>query len=248
MGPDRSRRYVRVMDRERRLTLAQRVAPFAEAVDAGSSDGGHTPIDELALLVSFALNPGLDVVASLADLDELAGQCPAHTRAGVMQFLFGGVEPRFRGDTSDYHHWRNSSLDRVVARRRGMPITLAIVAIGVAQRIGVELVGVGMPGHFLIGDPNDHDWFTDPFTGAIGISRDDCRELANVMGHTNWNESVLAPTPTRFVIARVLNNLRATCEQRNDVVRLAIVMQLRSTMPEFASEAAQARHSLAVFN
>lgn len=231
------------MDRERRLTVSQRVAPFAEAVA-----GGRTPIDEMALLAAFALNPGLDVVSALADLDELAGACPTHTRNGVMQFLFGGTAPLFQGDTSDYHHWRNSSLDRVVARRRGMPITLAIVAVAVAQRVGVELVGVGMPGHFLVGDPNDPEWFTDPFHGSIGIDRSGCRQLLLAMGHANWHESMLAPTPSRFVVARLLNNLRTTCEQRNDLMRLAIVMQLRASMPEFASEVVVARQSLAVFN
>ncbi len=231
------------MDRERRLTVAQRIAPFGAAIERAD-----TPIDELALLVSLALNPGLDVREVLTDLDQLAGECPTHTRTGVVQFLFGGVDPLFRGDRSDYHHWRNSSLDRVVARRMGMPITLAIVAIAVAQRVGVELVGVGMPGHFLIGDPADRDWFTDPFTGAIGINRDDCRALAATMGQTSWNEAALLPTPSRLVIARVLNNLRATCEQRHDVVRLALVMQLRQTLPEFAAESTAARQSLAVFN
>jgi regulator of sirC expression with transglutaminase-like and TPR domain len=129
-----------------------------------------------------------------------------------------------------------------------MPITLAIVAIGVARRVGVELAGVSMPGHFLIGDPVDPDWFTDPFTGAIGIGRSDCRDLATTMGHTNWSDGNLAPAPSRLIIARVLNNLRATCERRHDVVRLAIVMQLRHAMHEFASESVQARQSLAVFN
>ncbi|HUF99690.1 MAG TPA: transglutaminase family protein, partial [Ilumatobacter sp.] len=119
------------MDRELRLSVLQRVTPFADAVGRGDA-----PVDELALLVSFALNPGLDVLESLADLDELAGECPTPTRDGVMHFLFGGSEPRFRGDTTDYHQWRNSALDQVIRRGRGMPITLAVVAIAVAERVG----------------------------------------------------------------------------------------------------------------
>ena len=231
------------MDRDRRQTVTQRVAPFAEAIERSD-----TPIEELALLVSLALNPALDVLGALADLDQLAADCSSHTRSGVMKFLFDGPDPRFRGDTADYHHWQNSSLDCVITRGLGMPITLAIVAIGVAQRVGVELAGVNMPGHFLIGDPHDPDWFTDPFTGAIGISRSDCRALAATMGHTNWNDGALVPAQKRLIIARVLNNLRATCEQRHDVVRLAIVMQLRHALPEFAPESVLARQSLAVFN
>lgn len=231
------------MDREPRLTTPQRVAPFAEAVARG-----NVPVDELALLVASAMNPRVDVLGSLADLDELAAMCPTPTRDGVLQFLFAGVSPHLRGDTSDYHHWRNSSLDQVISRGAGMPLTLAIVAIAVAQRVGVHLVGVGMPGHFLVGDPSDSNWFADPFAGTVGIDRAGCRHLAVTLGHTIWSESSLAPIPTRLIIARLLNNLRATCDQRNDMVRLAIIMQLRQALPEFAAESEAARQALAIFN
>ncbi len=232
------------MDREHRRTLESRVAPFTEAVGVD-----ETPIDELALLISQALNPTLDVIGAMADLDELAARCPSPTRQGVMDHLFGGGgDAMFRGDTGDYHHWRNSCVDQVVARRRGMPITLSIVAIAVARRVGVELVGVGMPGHFLVGDPDDAEWFADPFGGNVDLDRDGCRRLAMSMGQTRWHDAFLSPTPNRLIAARVLNNLRASCEHRNDVVRFAIVMQLRQALPEFSSEADEAAHALAVFN
>ncbi|HUF99682.1 MAG TPA: hypothetical protein VMM60_16255, partial [Ilumatobacter sp.] len=70
----------------------------------------------------------------------------------------------------------------------------------------------------------------------------------STMGHTRWNESLLSPTPARLIVARMLNNLRSTCEQRNDAVRLAIVMQLRIAMPEFAGEEQSTRHAMSVFN
>ena len=129
-----------------------------------------------------------------------------------------------------------------------MPITLAVVAIEVARRVGVRLAGVGLPGHFLVGDPDDPGWFADPFHGRTDLRRDDCRNLLVRLGVQRWSNSYLEAVPPRLVVARILNNLRASCERRGDGLRLAIVMQARQALPEFAAEHDAAVEALAPLN
>ncbi len=221
--------------------MVERVAPFADAVASSEAT-----LDELTLLLSKALQPDLDVIGVMAELDALAADCPTPTRDGVMRFLSG--EAGFTGDRADYHRWENSCVDHVLATRRGMPITLSVVAIEVARRVGVRLAGVGLPGHFLVGDPADPRWFADPFHGHTDLTRDDCRNLLVIQGVSRWSDRFLETSPPRLVVARILNNLKMSCERRSDAVRLAIVMQARQALPEFAAEGTAAVESLAPFN
>lgn len=217
------------------------MAPFVAAAAAE-----HPTLDELAVAISQAMQPGLDTIGVLAELDELAADCPTPTRDGVMSHLFGSG--RFVGDRTDYHRWQNSCIDHVLRSGRGMPITLAAIGVEVARRVGVRLAGVGMPGHFLVGDPVDPHWFADPFHGRTGLGRDDCRALMVSMGMGRWSERFLQTIPNRLVAARILNNLKLSCERHHDEVRLAIVMQARQALPELGDEPDEARLALAVLN
>jgi regulator of sirC expression with transglutaminase-like and TPR domain len=229
------------MGRGRRSEVQDRIAPFADAIARSDAD-----LDEMSLRLSQALQPDLDVLEVMTELDELAAACPTPTREGVIRFLT--TEAGFVGDDTAYHRWENSCLDHVIARRRGMPITLAVVAIEVARRVGTQLCGVGLPGHFLVGDPNDPRWFADPFNGQSDLMRDDCRNLLVRLGVTRWSDSYLEPMPNRLIVARILNNLRLSCERRDDGIRLAIVMQARQALPEFIDERDEAVEALALLN
>lgn len=203
-------------------------------------------LDEMTLTLSKALQPDLDLIGAMAELDELAGRCPTPTREGVMRYLVH--DAGFEGDPTRYHRWENSCVDRVVAERRGMPITLAVVAVEIARRVGVHLTGVGMPGHFLVGDPDDPQWFADPFHRQPERTRDQCRELLVRLGATQWSETYLDPSPPRLIVARMLNNLKLSCDRRDDGIRLAVVMAARQALPEFASEHDDAVAALALLN
>lgn len=224
---------------------AAAVARFAALVQG---DPGTVPLDETALALSAVLQPALDVIGWLATLDEIAAACATPTRSGVLAHVCG--EMGFEGDRRRYGDWRNSCLDRVVAQRRGIPITLSTLVIEIGRRVGVRLVGIGMPAHFLVGDPDDPDWFADPFDGGRELDRDGCRALLDSLTHGQvpWRESHLAPTPTRAVIARMLNNLKASFAQQHDPVRLALVMRMRAVLPELAGEAGEAARAQAAFN
>ena len=122
---------------------------FASIVRAPETD---IRLDEAAFCIAACARPDaqprLDVDEWCARLDALAAASPEPTFEGVRTLLF--VTEGFRGNTDDYGDPRNSFLDAVIERRCGIPITLSVLLIEVARRHGVEVLGIGMPGHFLV--------------------------------------------------------------------------------------------------
>ncbi|HSP29164.1 MAG TPA: transglutaminase-like domain-containing protein [Ilumatobacteraceae bacterium] len=220
-------------------------ARFAEIMEPGRP---VVPLDEAALLMSKAIQPHLDLDDWLAALDELAARCPAPTPEGVARHLFD--DEHFAGNRRAYYDWRNSCLDRVIASRTGIPISLSVLMIEVSKRLGIELNGVGMPAHFLVRPADDPDVFFDPFDRGRRLDRHAARLLFEQVtgGQVAWNERYLDPTPNRDIVVRMLNNLKSVFAGR-DAVRLAIVMDLRSAVPELAElESAEIASTSAIFN
>jgi regulator of sirC expression with transglutaminase-like and TPR domain len=167
------------------------------------------PLDEGAFLVAAHAHPGLNLDEWLVRLDEIAGRCVARRTPGALaEALF--VDERFAGNVEDYGDPRNSLLDDVIDRRLGIPITLSIVMVEVARRLGLGLHGVGMPGHFLVGVDDDPDTFLDPFHGGRVLDRDGCRAVFAALQGADapFALSYLAPTGPRAILLRVLNNLQ----------------------------------------
>ena len=135
----------------------------------------------------------------------------------------------FRGDVDDYHQAANSYLDEVLRRRQGMPITLAVVLLSLGRRIGVELVPIGAPGHFLVKEPVSGS-LLDPFDRASEQEPSAlAARMATLGAHLDLAEA-LAPIPDQAVVARVLNNLTNTMVQRS-VRDLDWVLDLRLALP-----------------
>ena len=214
-----------------------------------AGDPATLALDETALLISTTLQPGLDVIEWLAALDLLAGECPTPTPEGVARHLFD--TEHFTGNRRAYYDWRNSCLDRVIATRTGIPITLALVMIEVARRLGVRLVGVGMPAHFLVRVADDTDVFYDPFDQGKRLDRAGARAVFEdvTRGQVPWKDSYLEPTLNRDIIIRILNNLKSVFVGRSDVVRLGLVMGLRDEVEELSElEDAEIAIATAIFN
>ncbi|NND74473.1 MAG: hypothetical protein HKN44_05655 [Ilumatobacter sp.] len=219
---------------------------FAELM-AGGVDS--VPLDEASLAMAGALQAGLDEIEWLAALDLIAGECPTPTADGISRHLFDDLG--FTGNKSAYYDWRNSCIDRVIATRTGIPISLSVLMIEVARRLGVKLVGVGMPAHFLVRAADDEDTFFDPFHGGRQLDRAAARDLfcEVTRGQAPWRDAYLEPTTNRAIVIRMLNNLKAVFARRSDEVRYAMVMQLRAQLPELAeAEAAEIADAGAVFN
>jgi regulator of sirC expression with transglutaminase-like and TPR domain len=186
------------------------------------------PLDELTMLVAAHAEPGLDVANSLGALDDVAARCRDASFAGVVRHV---ATEGFSGNRTDYYDPRNSYLNHVIERRTGIPITLSILTIEVARRLGVPVVGVGMPGHFLVRDGLDDDAFADPFEGRL-LDRDGCeRALAETQPEMMFDHSFLAPIGTRAIVTRLLANLKGIHLARRDRRALAWVLGLRILVP-----------------
>jgi len=194
-------------------------------------------LDEVMVEIAAVLRPGIDRIGELARLDELAATCATPTVDGVIRHLFHGSES-FTGDTATYPAIENSLIDRVLDRRRGIPITLSILAIEVGRRIGVELVGVGMPTHFLTAEPDPATGrprrFFDVFSGGTELDEAGCEALYRRMTRRDdrFDLRWLRPTSPRFIVIRVLNNLKGALARAGDPVAFHRLMQMRSLLPE----------------
>jgi regulator of sirC expression with transglutaminase-like and TPR domain len=220
------------------------VARFGGAITRREFD-----LDDVCIAMSSALQRPLDTIEWLAELDLLAAECPTPTPDGVARYLFDHLG--FRGNSTAYYDWRNSCLDRVIATRVGIPISLSVLMIEVARRVGVQLVGVGMPAHFLVRTVDGPHRFFDPFGGGREISADDARVLFERLTRDQvpWQDSFLQPTTSHEIVVRMLNNLRSIFQGRSDVLRLALVMQMRGQIPQLAeSERDEILAATALFN
>jgi regulator of sirC expression with transglutaminase-like and TPR domain len=196
----------------------------------------EVPLDRAALLIAAHAEPGLEVDRQLARLDALAEGCPTPTLDGLRRHLF--VDLGFAGDRVRYHDPRNSFVHCVLDRRRGIPITLAVVTLSVGRRLGVPLDGVGMPGHFLLRDRVDHDVFVDPFAGGAMLDREGCRRAFRAVqgNEVPFHEAYLEPVGPHAIVARMLANLRVVYAATGDHASLVWVLRLRTTVPGVPAE------------
>jgi regulator of sirC expression with transglutaminase-like and TPR domain len=204
------------------VPIRPQTARFAELLQG---DEDSLPLDEAALHIAAHAYPGLDVAGELGRLDDLAARCPGDELDVLLEYLFG--ECGFTGNRLEYYDPRNSFLNEVVRRRLGIPITLAVVAIEVGRRVGLPLLGVGMPGHFLV---RYGPVLVDPFTGGRRLSEDDCRQLLAPTG-AELDPSYLAPVGPRAIVTRMLANLRQVYLQAGDARSLEWVVALRTAVP-----------------
>ncbi len=167
-----------------------------------------------ALLLARTVAPRLDAGACCLQLDQIAARCreliadPSSIREKcrvLNRVLFH--EWGFHGNVEHYTDPRNSLLDQVLERRTGIPLTLSTVYLLVAERVGLELMPVGLPGHFIVGCfSDDLPFFIDPFDR--GILRDAGEIFALLRAnHISPKVSDLAPTPVREVLCRNCRNL-----------------------------------------
>jgi regulator of sirC expression with transglutaminase-like and TPR domain len=140
--------------------------------------------------------------------------------SAVARLLF--EEEGFRGNAEDYYDPRNSLFDDVLDRRLGIPITLSVVYVAVAARAGLEAVGVGLPGHFVVrAERHGRHRLLDPFHGGALLDHAGCEALvARVRpGGGPLDPRWLAPVTTRQIFIRMLANLKAIYSSLGDWAR-----------------------------
>ncbi|MCE9621672.1 MAG: transglutaminase-like domain-containing protein [Actinomycetia bacterium] len=189
-------------------------------------------LDQMATLIGAAFDPSADIDGVLRRLDQLAAEC-APSFDSIVSTLF--ASGRLRGNTSDYGDPRNSYLHRVVERGVGIPITLSVCAIEVGRRLGVQIDGVGLPGHFLVVCDGE---YADPFHGGGRYTPDELEPAwRRITGMTTaLDRRLVQPTHTRSILLRMLNNLKNTMVAIDEPLQLQVLAKLRSAFPELASE------------
>lgn len=183
-------------------------------------DRGEPDLFDGALLIGELVDPAEDADEARKSVAALAARMRESGREGLLPALTRVLfeEEGFRGDEESYDEPSNSSVGRVLARRRGMPITLSIVAMEVGKLAGLRLTGIGLPGHFVVGGPDlPEGMYLDPFGGgALCDAEALSRRLGAIFGApVALGSDALRPDPARAILARVLLNLRRSYERRN---------------------------------
>jgi len=202
---------------------------FADLM-AGPDD--QVDLAEAALLIACAEYPELDVPLYLRRVDDLARAVrarlggdpgPAAATRTLNAVLFD--DEGFHGNVDDYYDPRNSFLNDVLDRRTGIPITLSTLYIEVGRRAGLEVEGVGLPGHFVV---RVHGTLVDPFHGGTVLSEEDCQKRLDRIygGRLELDETMLAACERKTILARTLRNLKAIYTKAGDFIRALNVVEL----------------------
>jgi regulator of sirC expression with transglutaminase-like and TPR domain len=205
-------------------------ARFAALVGDAAAD---PPLAETALVVALEEYPGLQVRAYLARLHAFTSvvadrvrQAAAERPQGVLttadriailnRYVFG--ELGFRGDREAYYDPRNSFLNDVIDRRRGIPLTLSLVYMELARGAGLRLAGVGFPGHFLVRTQAAHPpRLLDPWDGGAEVGPDEVAE--RLRGQGVDAAEALRAVDGRAMLRRLLTNLRVVYLRQDDPER-----------------------------
>ena len=217
------------------LALPTPLEYFASLVQSDA----QFPLLETAATLAMDEYPALDVQSLLGDVDKLgarlgrtvARDAPALERLRALnQFFF--VDRGFAGNVNDYYDAENSYLNSVVRTRRGIPISLAVLWLELAQGLGLHVRGVAFPGHFMVKAllPRGQV-LIDPFTGE-SLSRDELLERLAPFQPGGLPNAVEPPlglylqaAQPREIIARMLRNLKEVHRANGDWQRLLAVQE-----------------------
>jgi len=202
-----------------------------------------------ALLIAEQLQPELDLQSYQHKLDEMVAgireRVPAEmdvpTRIQQLNRYFYD-ELGFAGDKQDYYLPDNSLLNQVIERRRGIPITLAVIYLKLAEAIELDAYGIGFPGHYLVGiHANDDNIILDPFDQGHTLNHGQLRNMLQQLTHEHTDEIVLErnlrPAAKSDSVVRMLRNLKQIyIESQKVELSLTCIEMILSIIPEAPDE------------
>lgn len=200
-----------------------RYKEFRQAVQGAEND---IDLGRAALAMAASDYPHLDIEGYLSRIDELAAITAA--RLGAKADVYRSLaalnyvlfkEHGFCGNREHYFDPRNSFLNEVLDRKTGIPISLSVLYIEVAQKIGVALQGVGFPGHFLVKVRKDHEEIViDPFNQGGILSRESLEAMLSRLygGKMAFDPILLQSIGKKQILRRMLNNLKLIYLRQND--------------------------------
>ncbi|TAE57480.1 MAG: hypothetical protein EAZ76_07130 [Nostocales cyanobacterium] len=200
-----------------------------------------------ALYIAQEEYPHLDPEEYLNAFDTMATELedrlpsspyPLRMIQSINQYLY--EELGFSGNKIDYYDPRNSFLNDVIERRTGIPITLSLVYMEVAKRVNFPMVGIGMPGHFLIRpDIADIEIFVDAFNGGEVMFTQDCQErLSQIYQQSvTLRPEFLDVVSNKHFLARMLTNLKYIYLKNQDLEKtLSVVERILLLFPDVSLE------------
>ncbi|HEY4242257.1 MAG TPA: transglutaminase-like domain-containing protein [Kofleriaceae bacterium] len=212
-------------------------------------------LDQAALLLGDWDYPARDLAPYRAHLDGLADHCRPSVEAAtngiararaISDCLFD--HHGFAGNSSDYYDPRNSFLADVIDRRQGIPISLSVLYLEVARRVGVLAQGVNFPGHFLVRVAIEDAWlFLDPYGGGRALTPSDLEALLKKTTTPDavLEPSVIAAASKRQIVSRMLVNLAGIYGRNGDLPRSLDVLErlavLEPQNPRIARDLMQLR-------
>ena len=224
------------------------ILELGKLVESPSADevGGDFDLALGALLIASTEAHDVDIDGILGNLDRMAEAARARMPEdgaelqqlnAVTDLLFGVIG--FTGNQDDYYDPRNSYLNHVLDRRLGIPITLSLLCIEVGRRAGVPILGIGMPGHFLIRHRDESNFFVDAFNGGLLLSQDECGALLRQTAGdaVRLEAHHLNPVTPREMLARILRNLKAIYWDREEFDRcITAIGALMAVLPDQPEE------------
>jgi regulator of sirC expression with transglutaminase-like and TPR domain len=154
-------------------------------------------------------------------------------------FMF--EEAGFIGNQLDYYDPANSYLNRVLDRRMGIPLTLSIIYMEVGRKAGLEVDGIGLPGHFIVRARETNaveSVFVDPFHGKT-LGLEDCQDRLDEVfgGQVALTDEHLRAATTREILVRLLTNLKAIYARANlHLQTLSVIERILLLTPLEAGE------------
>jgi len=217
---------------------------FREAIDCAED---QIDLGRAALAIATQEYPDLKIDDCLSQLDQL-GQAvelrmgdeknPYRIIAALNTVLF--KEQGFQGNHSEYYDPKNSFLNDVIIRKKGIPISLSVIYMEVARRVGLTLEGVGFPGHFLVKyHEGDIEILIDVFNDGEVRAREDLDQMLQQLyrGQVSYQPGFVATLGKRDILRRMLNNLKWIYLERGEPLKtLSVLDQLVILDPSAASE------------
>jgi len=178
------------------------------------SRGKDLDLEAGMLIISEFGHPDVNPESVSCQLDQLAEEFSERLQGNpvphkivelLVNFLFN--EKQFAGNRENFFDTDNSYLNTVLERKVGIPISLSAICILIARRLGLPIVGVGLPGHFIVKyDAPGSAILFDPFYKGKVLTREQCVQRVQSLGH-KFEEHYLGSCTHREILVRMINNL-----------------------------------------
>ena len=194
--------------------------PFVAEWVAYSSDPKYNLVEKCLKLAQILEYPDLDITQNIQKINDIAKSLkvllsdvknPTYLISMLNEHLFTTLE--FQGDTDDYYDPKNNFLNEVLSKKSGIPITLSILYVEIAKRIGLDLKVCGFPSHVVV--KHGEDIILDPFGGGRLLSMEDLEEILyrNFGEEIEFSPEFLDELPEDKILVRIIRNLKNSYAQ-----------------------------------